>query len=64
MKKGDKVTYTSKGANPKIQKGIVKEVVNDTRVRVVYNCGGDWANYENYTSILTMTKDLKVGWNN
>lgn len=63
MKKGDKVTYTSKGANPKIQKGIVKDVVNATLTRVVYNCGGDWENYENYISQLTTTKDLKSGWN-
>jgi len=48
----------------KWENGIVKEVPDWTteEVRVVYNCNGDWQNYEDYTSALTHVRDLFIGW--
>lgn len=34
----------------------------DESVFVVYNCGGDWDNYKNYTSAKTNVRDLLHGW--
>ena len=46
------------------ENGLVKEIPTHTleSVRVVYNCGGDWKNYRNYTSALTNLRDLTLGW--
>jgi len=48
----------------KYENGIVKEVPEHTvtAVRVVYNCGGDWSNFKDYTSALTDIRDLNLGW--
>lgn len=59
MKKGDKVTYQTPY---KTEKGIVKEIVSDTKVRVVFNCGGNWEDYKDYTSVLCNVSDLKKDW--
>lgn len=48
----------------KYENGIVKEVPEDSldSIRVVYNCGGDWKNYKDYTSALTSVRDLYLNW--
>lgn len=66
LKVGDKVYYQPKHyeENNEFENGIVKEIPNHTKdsVRVVYNCGGNWDRYEDYTSALTNLSDLKKGW--
>lgn len=68
LKVGDKVYYQPshyKHDEPeRWENGIVKEIPEHTTVhaRVVYNCGGDWENYQNYTSALTCAEDLFLGW--
>jgi len=62
---GEKVHYQPAHYGPREwENGIIKEI-RDGRmdgVWVVYNCGGDWENYEKYTSALTNLRDLKIGW--
>lgn len=66
LKVGDKVHYQPSHylKEDKFENGIVKEVPEHslTSVRVVYNCGGDWANYKDYTSAMTDCMDLEKGW--
>ena len=63
---GDAVHYQPDHylAEDKFENGIVKEVPEQTisSIRVVYNCGGDWGNYKEYTSALTDCRDLNKGW--
>lgn len=61
MQKGDRVHFTR--GSGKTQNGIVKSVTQsgDTAF-VVYNCNGNWDNYENYTAISTNIDDLIEGW--
>ncbi len=59
FKVGDKVTYF---APHKIEKGIVKSISDENNTFVVYNCGGDWENYRDYTAARTNNKDLRLGW--
>lgn len=46
------------------ENGMIKEIRHDNfdAVFVVYNCGGDWKNFENYTSALTNLRDLNINW--
>lgn len=60
MKVGDKVTYQPAHGFP--EKGRIKEITPDERVFVVYHCGGDWADFQNYTGALTSASDLYEGW--
>ncbi len=53
--KGMKVNYKGR------ENGMVKRQQGDI-VFVVYNCGGEWSNFENYTAAATNTRDLKYGW--
>lgn len=66
IKIGEKVYYQPKHykVDDKFENGIVKEIPEHTTtsIRVVYNCGGDWKNYKNYTSALTSVDDLYYGW--
>lgn len=73
LKVGDKVCYQPEHylENNKFENGIIKEIpgfafdANHSyynSVRVVYNCRGNWDNYENYTAALTNLRDLKLGW--
>lgn len=65
LKIGDKVHYQPKHyGSEKWENGIVKEIPEHSldSVRVVYNCAGDWKNYQNYTSALTCAIDLNQGW--
>jgi len=60
-KVGAKVHYTS--PHGKIENGIVKSLSEDESAAfVVYNCGGDWDNYKNYTAAHTDMKRLTYGW--
>jgi hypothetical protein len=62
----EKVSYMPyKGCSPsEYQNGIVKSHPEHTTesVFVVYNCGGDWKNYKDYTAALTPISSLKKGW--
>ena len=59
---GDKVHYQPEHYDI-AENGIVKEITTvNSHVRVVYHCGGDWDNYQDYTGALTRVDDLKEGW--
>lgn len=63
MRISDKVYYQPDHYPPeKWENGMVKEVVSDTSLRVVYNCNGDWKNFKDYIGCLTNTRDLTEGW--
>jgi hypothetical protein len=65
LKVGDKVHYQPDHyGDEKWENGIIKEIPawSLDSVRVVYNCGGDWENYKEYTSALTNIRDLRLGW--
>jgi len=65
VKVGDKVCYQpSHYPEDKWENGIVKEVpeYNNTSVRVVYHCNGEWDNYKDYTAAMTNVTDLYPGW--
>lgn len=53
---GKKVVYIN-GVGER-QLGILKSW-NDTWIFVVYNCGGDWENFKNYTAAATKPTDLE-----
>jgi len=57
---GDEVTYVG----DLFQKGIVKRRCADGDFFVVYHCGEDWLNYQNYTAAKTSREDLVWGWVN
>ena len=57
---GDKVTYVANHGT--LENGIVKIVRDEEHAWVVYNCGGDWENYWNYTGALTDYRDLVPDW--
>lgn len=48
----------------KFENGVVKEVREncDDAVWVVYNCGGEWSRYKDFTSAKTNLRDLCLGW--
>ena len=58
---GQEVTYT--GVAGKKENGIIKSI-HETALcaYVVFHCGGNWENYEEYTSMLVDIKDLELGW--
>ena len=66
IKIGDKVCYQPDHykESGKYENGVVKLIPEESldSLRVVYNCGGDWNNYMNYTSALTNVRDLELGW--
>lgn len=59
IKVGQKVTYVTKF---KREKGIVKNIQNDKYAFIVYNCGGNWKDYEKYTGARTKINHLIKGW--
>lgn len=59
FKEGQSVTYCP--GHGKKEKGVVKRV-SETTVFVVYNCAGEWHNYQNYTAASTNPRDLVIGW--
>ena len=65
FKEGDSVTYFPEYSPDKEgEKGVVKSVQDENFVFVVYNCGGEWHKYKEYTAARTNVKDLKNGWYN
>ena len=62
---GDKVHYQPEHyTSNEWENGLIKEIRQNRNdvVWVVYNCGGNWENYTNYTSACTNLRDLKQGW--
>ena len=63
---GDKVRYEPEHYVEigEWENGVIKEIRenNIEGVFVVYNCNGNWKQYQNYTSALTNLHDLKLGW--
>jgi len=59
FKIGEKVTYQTVY---KTEIGIVKSISDENNTFVVYNCGGDWNNYKDYTAARTPNQSLKHGW--
>lgn len=62
---GQKVHYQPEHykKDDKFENGIVKNIHPDMdKAWVVYHCGGDWKNYQDYTGALTNFDDLKEGW--
>ena len=62
---GDKVHYQpSHYGKDKWENGMVKSFPTHTNssVFVVYNCGGNWDMFLDYTAALTNLTDLKLGW--
>lgn len=62
---GTRVHYKPTHFGPsQYENGIVKEIreSNPDAVFVVYNCGGEWDSYKEYTSALTNLRDLNLGW--
>lgn len=60
---GDRVHYIGHlGAIP--ENGMVKEIPDHTRtsIRVVYNCGGEWGRFKEFTSAMTPIDTLYDGW--
>ena len=63
LKIGDKVLYDPGYEGSNLERGIVKSFHNDPNfVFVVYNCGGDWENFKDYTAAKTHVDMLTVGW--
>lgn len=62
---GDEVHYQpAHFEDEEWENGLVKEIrenVTDS-VWVVYNCGGKWHRYNEYTSAKTNLRDLRIGW--
>ena len=61
---GNKVHYCTQHGTR--QNGIIKSLndMDQTVVFVVYNCAGEWDNYQDYTGASTKIADLKSGWIN
>ena len=66
LKVGEEVHYQPEHykADDRFENGIVKSIPEHTNesVFVVYNCGGKWHKYMNYTAALTNKRDLNIGW--
>lgn len=61
---GDKVHYIRDNADiSTAENGMVKNFGSEPgKYFVVYNCGGEWENYQNYTAALTDKRNLRKGW--
>jgi len=65
LKEGQRVHYQpSHYHENKWENGIIKEIRKgrDDGVWVVYNCGGNWDRYKDYTGAMTNLSDIKIGW--
>ena len=65
LKVGNKVHYQPEHYEEnKWENGMVKEIPDHTNdsVRIVYECGGNWSKFKEYTSALTNIRDLNLGW--
>lgn len=47
-----------------VENGVIKSYCEGDfeHVFVVYHCGGEWDNYQNYTAAKTHVRDLFDGW--
>jgi hypothetical protein len=63
MNEGDTVTYTPfNGADKsKEQQGIVK-TIDERGIFVVFNCGGNWEHYQDYTAQKCNRSQLRLNW--
>lgn len=61
---GEKVHYIRDNCtdSAEYENGMVKTIQSRTETRVVYNCGGEWGNFKDYTSALTSNRNLRKGW--
>ena len=62
---GDSVHYVRDGETDpsRYENGVVKKLHPDgDKAWVVYNCGGEWHNYQEYTGALTDFSNLREGW--
>lgn len=65
LKVGDEVHYQpSHYSEDEWENGIIKVIKPEVKdaVWVVYNCGGEWHRFKEYTSASTNLRDLKLGW--
>ena len=64
LKRGDNVHYQPEHykQSGKFENGVVKSIAPNGGVFVVYNCGGEWHRFENYTAANTSPEDLYMGW--
>lgn len=64
LKKGDNVHYMPEHykSEGRYENGVVKDLAPNGGVLVVYNCNGEWHNFEDYTAANTRPKDLYEGW--
>lgn len=64
LTKGSKVHYIPQHyvENGKYENGIVKSITPNGEVFVVYNCNGEWHNFENYIAANTNPEDLFPDW--
>lgn len=66
LKKGTLVRYVPQHykAEDNWENGVVKTIKPEVKdgVWVVYNCGGEWSRYEEYTAAKTHLEDLELGW--
>lgn len=60
LHKGKKVHYDPEFGEP--ENGKVKSIQNEKYAFVVYNCAGNWDDYEDYTGARTRIADLREGW--
>jgi len=61
FKPGECVHYTA--PHGKKENGIIKSISEDCKAAfVVYNCGGNWDNYKDYTGHHTHLYMLTTGW--
>lgn len=59
--RGYRVAYENGTKTP--EPGIIKSVNSSTNTaHVVYNCGGDWEKFDNYTGVQTPLNKLKFSW--
>ncbi len=64
LKKGDHVHYQPEHykENDEHENGVVKGIAPNGGVFVVYNCGGEWDRFEDYTAANTKPEDLYPEW--
>jgi hypothetical protein len=64
LKNGDSVHYAPEHykKDNKFENGVVKSISPNGGVFVVYNCGGEWHKFMDYTAANTNPKDLFLGW--
>jgi hypothetical protein len=46
----------------KWENGMVKSIAPNGGVFVVYNCGGEWKKFQEFTAANTSPKDLFLNW--